>query len=196
MKRLFLLIVFVASFLCQISAQSKVYEIKSPDKKICFSLTVSSMNSLMYKVSVNGKDVIDWSAKGYTYDPQYNCQVVDILDAPKVYKSKDVWNPVWGKRSLVKDVFNLWSVNIPTASIGFMGLDVRVYNDGVAFRMSALENNLYEYTDFCFSGDYTAWYYNGERHNIGPEKLSDANGERLPLITIVTFAEWNWRRLF
>ncbi|MBO7050114.1 MAG: glycoside hydrolase family 97 catalytic domain-containing protein [Bacteroidaceae bacterium] len=184
MKRLFLLILSVASFLCQTSAQSKVYEIKSPDKKICFSVTVGSMNSLMYKVSVNGKDVIDWSAMGYTYDPQYNCQVVDILDAPKVYKSKDVWNPVWGKRSQVKDVFNFWSVNIPTASIGFMGLDVRVYNDGVAFRMSALENNLYEYTDFCFSGDYTAWYYNGERHNIGPEKLSDASGERLPLMTI------------
>jgi alpha-glucosidase len=121
---------------------------------------------------------------GYTYDPQYNCQVVDILDAPKVYKSKDVWTAVWGKRSQVKDEFNFWSVNIPTASIGFMGLDVRVYNEGVAFRMSALENNLYEYTDFCFSADYTAWYYNGERHNIGPEKLSDANGERLPLMTI------------
>ena len=184
MKRVFLLIVFVVSFLCQAGAQSKVYEIKSPDKKICFSVKVGSMNSLMYKVSVNGKDIIDWSAMGYTYDPQYSCQVVDIVDAPKVYKSKDVWNPVWGKRSQVKDVFNFWSVNIPTASIGFMGLDVRVYNDGVAFRMSALENNMYEYTDFSFAADYTAWYYNGERHNIGPEKLSDANGERLPLMTI------------
>ena len=184
MRRVLLLAAFAVSFLCQVSAKSKVYEIKSPDKKICFSVKVGSMNSLVYKVSVNGKDVIDWSAMGYTYDPQYNCQVVDIVDAPKVYKSKDVWNPVWGKRSQVKDVFNFWSVNIPTASIGFMWLDVRVYNDGVAFRMSAMENNLYEYTDFGFSADYTAWYYNGERHNIGPEKLSEANGERLPLMTI------------
>lgn len=184
MRRILLLAAFAVSFLCQISAQNKVYEIKSPDKKICFSVTVGFMNSLMYKVSVNGKDVIDWSAMGYTYDTQYNCQVVDIIDAPKVYKSKDVWNPVWGKRSQVKDEFNFWSVNIPTASIGFMGLDVRVYNEGVAFRMSTLENNMYEYTDFNFSDDFTAWYYNGERHNIGPEKLSDASGERLPLMTI------------
>ena len=184
MRRILLLAAFAVSFLCQISAQNKVYEIKSPDKKICFSVTVGFMNSLMYKVSVNGKDVIDWSAMGYTYDTQYNCQVVDIIDAPKVYKSKDVWNPVWGKRSQVKDEFNFWSVNILTASIGFMGLDVRVYNEGVAFRMSTLENNMYEYTDFNFSDDFTAWYYNGERHNIGPEKLSDASGERLPLMTI------------
>jgi len=147
MKRILLLAVFAVSFLCQISAQNKVYQIKSPDKKICFSVTVGSMNSLMYKVSVDGKDVIDWSNMGYTLDPQYNCQVVDIIEAPKVYKSKDVWTPVWGKRAQVKDVFNFWSVNIPTASIGFLALDVRVYNEGVAFRMSALENNMYEYTD-------------------------------------------------
>ena len=184
MKRILLLAVFAVSFLCQISAQNKVYQIKSPDKKICFSVTVGFMNSLMYKVSVDGKDVIDWSNMGYTLDPQYNCQVVDIINAPKVYKSKDVWTPVWGKRAQVKDVFNFWSVNIPTASIGFLALDVRVYNEGVAFRMSALENNMYEYTDFNFSDDFTAWYYNGERHNIGPEKLSDASGERLPLMTI------------
>ena len=184
MKRILLLAVFAVSFLCQISAQNKIYQIKSPDKKICFSVTVGFMNSLMYKVSVDGKDVIDWSNMGYTLDPQYNCQVVDIINAPKVYKSKDVWTPVWGKRAQVKDVFNFWSVNIPTASIGFLALDVRVYNEGVAFRMSALENNMYEYTDFNFSDDFTAWYYNGERHNIGPEKLSDASGERLPLMTI------------
>ena len=185
MKRILLLAAFaVSTFLCQISAQNKIYQIKSPDKKICFSVTVGFMNSLMYKVSVDGKDVIDWSNMGYTLDPQYNCQVVDIINAPKVYKSKDIWTPVWGKRAQVKDVFNFWSVNIPTASIGFLALDVRVYNEGVAFRMSALENNMYEYTDFNFSDDFTAWYYNGERHNIGPEKLSDANGERLPLMTI------------
>ncbi|MBR6857553.1 MAG: glycoside hydrolase family 97 catalytic domain-containing protein [Bacteroidaceae bacterium] len=185
MKRILLLAAFaVSTFLCQISAQNKIYQIKSPDKKICFSVTVGFMNSLMYKVSVDGKDVIDWSNMGYTLDPQYNCQVVDIIEAPKVYKSKDIWTPVWGKRAQVKDVFNFWSVNIPTASIGFLALDVRVYNEGVAFRMSALENNMYEYTDFNFSDDFTAWYYNGERHNIGPEKLSDASGERLPLMTI------------
>ena len=69
-------------------------------------------------------------------------------------------------------------------------MEVRVYNDGVAFRMKpvrAMKNevsDLYEHTDFSFAGDYTAWYYNGERHNIGPEKLSDANGERLPIMII------------
>ena len=184
MKRILLLAAFAVSFLCQVSAESKVYEVKSPDKKICFSLKVDDQLNLVYKVSVKGKDVIDWSSMGYTHDTQFGCQAVDIVTSPKVYKSKDVWTPVWGKRSQVKDVFNFWSGNIPTVSTGFMGVDIRVYNEGVAFRMSTLENNVYEYTDFDFADDYTAWYYNGERHNIGPEKLSDANGERLPIMII------------
>ena len=184
MKRILLLVAFAVSFLCRVSAESKVYEVKSPDKKICFSLKVDDQLNLVYKVSVKGKDVIDWSSMGYTHDTQLGCQAVDIVTSPKVYKSKDVWTPVWGKRSQVKDVFNFWSGNIPTVSTGFMGVDIRVYNEGVAFRMSTLENNVYEYTDFDFADDYTAWYYNGERHNIGPEKLSDANGERLPIMII------------
>ena len=184
MKRILLLAAFAVSFLCRVGAESKVYEVKSPDKKICFSLKVDNQLNLVYKVSVKGKDVIDWSSMGYTPDAQYRCQAVDIVTSRKVYKSKDVWTPIWGKRSQVKDEFNFWSGNIPTVSVGFMGVDIRVYNEGVAFRMSTLENNVYEYTDFNFADDYTAWYYNGERHNIGPEKLSDANGERLPIMII------------
>ena len=184
MKRILLLAAFAVSFLCRVSAESKVYEVKSPDKKICFSLKVDNQLNLVYKVSVKGKDVIDWSSMGYTPDAQYRCQAVDIVTSRKVYKSKGVWTPIWGKRSQVKDEFNFWSGNIPTVSVGFMGVDIRVYNEGVAFRMSTLENNVYEYTDFNFADDYTAWYYNGERHNIGPEKLSDANGERLPIMII------------
>ena len=103
-----------------------------------------------------------------------------------------VWKPLWGKRSEVKDVYNSRTFQISTASspAGIFTMEVRVYNDGVAFRMKpvrAMKNevsDLYEHTDFSFAGDYTAWYYNGERHNIGPEKLSDANGERLPIMII------------
>ena len=39
-------------------------------------------------------------------------------------------------------------------------------------------------TQFNFGGDYTAWYYNGEHANIGPEKLSDCNDKRLPVMTV------------
>jgi alpha-glucosidase len=103
-----------------------------------------------------------------------------------------VWKPLWGKRSEVKDVYNSRTFQVATASTPavIFTMEVRVYNDGVAFRMKPVRtmkdevSDLYEHTDFSFAGDYTAWYYNGERHNIGPEKLSDANGERLPIMII------------
>ena len=41
-----------------------------------------------------------------------------------------------------------------------------------------------ELTTFNFAGDYTAWFYNGERHNIGPERLTETDGERLPVMTV------------
>lgn len=106
---------------------------------------------------------------------------------------RDIWKPVWGKRSIVNDHFNEKTFTISSTAVD--GLEkllvvVRVYNDGVAFRYeiptgnSKLEREPMECTTYNFADDYTAWSYNGEEHNIGPEKLTDSNGERLPVVTI------------
>ena len=184
MKRIVLFLAFALTFLCQINAQVKTYEVKSPDKKICFKLNLDIHQRLLYKITVAGVDVIDWSALGYVNNLEevpFTLDLEAITKRPQ--KSKNVWKPLWGKRSQVKDVYNWASFNIP-GNAGIIDLDLRVYNEGVAFRVSGLPETIYENTEFNFAGDYTAWYYNGERHNIGPEKLSDANGERLPIMII------------
>ena len=193
MRKLFLLAAFAVSFLCQISAQSDVYEIKSPDKKISFSFTRGVGSELRYRITVDGKAVVDWSRMGYTHSADNVFDISSVLPLQdKPSKVNEVWKPLWGKRSVVKNVYNSQSFQLAGASVqtGLFHLDVRVYDDGVAFRMRPQRmtqndgSNLYEHTEFNFADDYTAWYYNGERHNIGPEKLSDANGERLPVMTI------------
>jgi len=183
-----LLAVFAVSFLCQAGAQSEyymtdttVYEINSPDKRISFSLKVIFNESPLYKVTVDGRDVIGWSKLGLTQSADEELKNWEIHPTTKkVNSAKKVWKPLWGKRSVVKDEYNWQSFSIGSHG-GMDNYDVRVYNEGVAFRMSSL-TNYYEHTEFNFAGDYTAWYYNGERHNIGPEKLSDADGERLPIM--------------
>ena len=158
-----------------------VYEINSPDKRISFSLKVIFNESPLYKVTVDGKDVIGWSKLGLTQSADEELKNWEIHPTTKkVNSAKKVWKPLWGKRSVVKDEYNWQSFSIGSHG-GMDNYDVRVYNEGVAFRMSSL-TNYYEHTEFNFAGDYTAWYYNGERHNIGPEKLSDADGERLPIM--------------
>jgi alpha-glucosidase len=189
MKRILLLAVFAVSFLCQISAQSQVYEIKSPDKKISFSFKVDDNRQLVYKVSVKSKDVIDWSVTGYSLSADEAPLKVSSIKpkTKKPEKQKAQYRPVWGKRKVVEDVCNKWTVGVNLTTEKVELFEIRVYNDGIAFKNSLIDFDqlsVYERTEFNFAADYTAWYYNGERHNIGPEKLTDASGERLPLMTI------------
>ena len=186
MKRVFLLVTFAVSFYCRVSAHIQSYEVKSPDKMISFKLNLDlEQQTLLYKITVDGVDVIDWSNLGYVNNLEETPFALDskpLYNRPHKYKS--VWKPLWGKRAQVKDVYNYALYNI-SCNIGKMSLAVQVYNDGVAFKLNGhSETVCYENTEFNFAGDYTAWYYNGERHNIGPEKLSDANGERLPIMIV------------
>ena len=186
MKRVFLLVTFAVSFFCRVSAHIQSYEVKSPDKMISFKLNLDlEQQTLLYKITVDGVDVIDWSNLGYVNNLEETPFALDskpLYNRPHKYKS--VWKPLWGKRAQVKDVYN-YALYYISCNIGQMSLAVQVYNDGVAFKLNGhSETVCYENTEFNFAGDYTAWYYNGERHNIGPEKLSDANGERLPIMIV------------
>ncbi|MGB4671595.1 MAG: glycoside hydrolase family 97 N-terminal domain-containing protein, partial [Bacteroidaceae bacterium] len=217
MKKLFILSILTLSGLCHTSAKEMFYEIKSPDKRICFSVKTDSGQQPAYKISVDGNDVIDWSALGFSYGETNAFSSAEIKPrSMRPKKVNKVWRPLWGKRSAVKDAYNTWSFSIPIGADLLYGssakgpktnatLEVRVYNEGAAFRVymptsraiymlnleaarslsrEEMQIPIIESTEFNFAGDYTAWYYNGERHNIGPEKLSDAGGERLPIMTI------------
>lgn len=175
----------VLALLCAVLSMNaqKVFTVKSPDRKIAFNLKTDAESKLVYSITIDGKTIVDWSDVGYSKMLGKSDPVVQIIpEEPKNIKAEEVWHPVWGKRSVVKETYTWQTFEVfgqPSES-----LLVRVYNDGVAFRMTTSNDGVYEKTDFNFAGDYTAWYYNGERHNIGPELLSDANGERLPLATI------------
>ena len=69
---------------------------------------------------------------------------------------------MWGKRKVVEDVDNTQTFQIAGASrdMPVFNLEVRVYNDGVAFRVIPLRGSIrnespvyYEHTDFRFAGD-------------------------------------------
>lgn len=112
----------------------------------------------------------------------------DGWSAGKVRKGRHrgIWKPVWGKRAVVPDNYNHASVTFSKGTEA-VTVELRAYDDGVAFRYvksSGPVSSWEEMTDFNFAGDFTAWYYNGERHNIGPEQLSAAAGDRMPVMTV------------
>ena len=105
-----------------------------------------------------------------------------------------IWKPVWGKRAEVKDRYNELTLSF-VAPDNVTGVDriqitFRAYDDGVAFRYMVPEEARQgedvkrECTQYNFAGDYTAWFYNGELHNLGPDKLSDVEGVRYPVMTV------------
>jgi alpha-glucosidase len=194
--RKFSLILFYVAGLATVQslvAQTN-YVISSPDKKLSIELTHANDGSFSYAVKSNNKQLIQSSSLGYKLEGGENVPSVG-WKVENIWRKKvnSIWKPIWGKRTLVPDKFNELSICLSTsASFVLTKLQIvaRAYNDGVAFRYIVPEtekNNVRvesELTSYNFAGDYTAWFYNGEDRNIGPEKLSESSGNRLPVMTI------------
>ena len=180
MKKLLVALLLATSLI----AQAQDFTIKSPGKNIQFGISLTSEGYVQYSVTAGGVMVIDGAKIGFTTAEGQSPKVEYFDKEGKEIKVKKVWKPVWGKRAVVQDCYNAQSFRMTTAA-GATTLQVRVYDEGLAFRcIVARPGTFREWTEFRFKGDYTAWYYNGERHNIGPEALSKADGERLPTMTV------------
>ena len=150
--------------------------VNSPDNHLRLTIEVAADGGITHALAVDGNPVISPSPVGFAGGHYSGVE-------RRVENS--VWKPVWGKRSEVPDRYSEATINL-----GSYQLKARAYDEGVAFRyvFSETKPTGAEATAFNFAGDYTAWYYNGENHNIGPEKLSAAKGRRLPVATIKTTA--------
>jgi len=151
--------------------------ITSPDKKLIVVVKETSDENIKYTFTANGKQLIDESAVGLDGVGKINWQQASTKSV------KQTWKPVWGKRAIVPDEYNEALIDLQAYKIR-----VRVYNDGFAFKYEGADA-VKELTQFHFAGDYTAWYYNGENKNIGPEKLTDADGARMPVMTVKADAD-------
>jgi len=139
----------------------------SPDGKLEIALTCNEKGQLSYTFRAEGTELIKASRAGYD---------LGVLSGTTRSSENTLWKPIWGKRATVPDQYNELTLDMKSYQ-----MVVRAYNDGVAFRTLGAGSGAVE---FNFAGDYTAWYYNGEYHNIGPEKLSASTGRRLPVMTI------------
>lgn len=171
MKPFLILLAFV---LGAASASSETVTVRSPDRHLTLTLEVAADGAVTHALEFNGQPLIAPSPVGFSGGR--------FAGATR-REEKSVWKPVWGKRSEVPDHYRE-----ATLDLGTYRLQARAYDDGVAFRYvfpgSGEKPNGTEATAFHFAGDYTAWYYNNENHNLGPEKISAANGRRRPVATI------------
>ena len=184
MKRI---VMAVVSLLVMAGAWAQtVANLQSPDGRAKVTVSRGADGMPQFVLNVDGTQVLNESRMGYRSGDDLVAGQAWTLGQVKKSSHKGVWKPIWGKRKEVKDVYNSIQLNFVNTQQQNVILELRAYNDGMAWhytnhRGEAVWN---EVSDLNFAGDYTAWYYNGERHNIGPEPLTRAQGERTPIMTI------------
>ncbi len=167
------------------NAKEKSYTVASPDRKIQITVGQTTDGGITYELVVNRVQIINASSLGFG-----STKETQAWEAGEVVRGKvrSTWEPLWGKRAVVPDEYNEMKIFFKgrNESSPDMEITARAYDDGIAFRYEIPSGTAeaQELTSYNFAGDYTAWYYNGERHNIGPELLTETDGERLPVMTV------------
>lgn len=127
-KTLFLILCMGAT----ISLQAKEIKLSSPDSKYQFTLNDESGN-LRYSLSWENRPIITPSLLGIHANETWR----DQLQIGEVTNTRQdtLWHPVYGERSTIKDRYQACSVVINRqGSRSKLILDIRAYNEGIAFR--------------------------------------------------------------
>ncbi|CAL1518836.1 glycoside hydrolase family 97 N-terminal domain-containing protein [Chitinophaga sp. MM2321] len=170
-----------------------VYQVKSPDGHLIITTAIAN-GVIRYAFSAHGTRLIYSSSMGLDFGPSGKFPSTGWKVSEVVKRRiNNTWKPVWGKRAVVRDQYNETAIQLQGPAIPFdkLNIVIRAYNDGIAFRYevpddaSGREDTCErELTSFNFEGDYTTWFYNGEHANLGPDKLTEVQGNRNPVMTI------------
>lgn len=184
--------VMVAILLISCSAKNS-YTLSSPNGEFSILVDQDIDGDLLYRFLVNNKVVIDSSRLGYRLKNGNELPAKGWKIVKKEKRSIDSeWRPTWGKRSVVPDKYNQLTLfledGMSQSGIEKLSIEFRLYNDGLALRYLLPEGEEEaaecELTQFNYSIDPTAWFYNGEHENYGPVRLSEVDAIRPSNVTL------------
>lgn len=168
---------------------------------------------MYYTLSYNGKSVIEESELGVDIDnrlfesalaiPNDTCRVWTenlALTKDSLSRHQSSWSPLYGENKIVKDNYNCLTLCFKKGEAGafdnaggnsydkrrfyYMNVEVRAYDEGVAFRYHFPEatNGLFlhitgERTSFTFPKGTCAWYENWAQGPYSYVPLKDWKGE-------------------
>ena len=188
-----LVLIATASNLQQkVIAEGPITKVHSPDGRIHFALTLSEQGQLYYSVDYNGSQVLQKSSLGLSLqdEPPLGNDMIVVDSALRSHD--DVWHPVLGERSTVRDCYNELIVKCEDHRKPPRQLNVhlRAYNEGVAFcyslpKQKALTEFIItdELTEFQFSDDHYCWTNTEVEGPYSHVRLSQlSNNHERPLV--------------
>ena len=117
------------------SFSQKIIQIKSPDKNIVFSFTLTK-NSPVYEVVYKGKKLVDKSSLGLAFKEDGTFAEGLVAGKPIFKTGDETYDLVVGKTKTIHSHYN--EVTLPltqsNAQKKLVNFVVRVFNDGAAFR--------------------------------------------------------------
>ena len=137
MKTALLLLLLSA---CSAHARNNSVAINSPDGKLVFTLSVvdrgTTAGLLSYGLKSEGKEIVQPSHLGVTTGDLPDWTAGFALAGYERHSVDTTWAPVYGERSRVRDNHTACTLTFMrnNDSTAVMYLDVRVYNEGAAFR--------------------------------------------------------------
>ena len=186
-KKVFLIVYCILFLFASANAQKEQVSLRptqeritlsSPDGKNIFYLELTDKGELLYEVFYTGKPVILHSGLGV--NGWLNGFTLKTIER----KQQDTsWKPVYGERALVRDKYNeatyvLWRDNKERNQ---MNLQVRAYNEGIAFRYFFEEYKeggadidiSREFTEFSMPAETRAWYVDMSQGSYSLLPLAD-----------------------
>ena len=149
---------------CSVHAGTRSVAVNSPDGKLVFTLSVEDRGGiagvLSYGLTSEGKEIVQRSHLGITTGDLPEWTSGFALAGYERLSVDTTWTPVYGERSRVRDNYTAGNFTFVrnNDSTAVMRLDVRVYNEGAAFRYAfpehlstSIMNITGELTSFTFA---------------------------------------------
>ena len=132
--------------------------LSSPDRRERMEVGVSRMGRICYRIKLDGKTVVDWSALGLVTEGDSGSRVaIGMVGKPRLYSEKFAW-PL-GENDTIDNTYNERAIDC-----GWFGLELRMYNGAVAFRYKLLKAAAIrrELTEFNLPRSFIVYQYNQE----------------------------------
>lgn len=153
----------IALTICAACQTKKDLSVKSPDGRISVHLVSLDSGTFKYKISVDGKDVINPSALGLVRDDADFSKNLSVEKVSNEEKVSDKYELLHGKKSTATYEANRQVVSFVNSDARRMEVIFQVSNDGVAFRYrfpdkdSETRKILTELTSFNFIDNTVAF---------------------------------------
>ena len=178
------MVLMLISIVFVVNCDGAQTQLKSPDNQTQIVISEGE-GHIRYSIAVNGVPLVSPSILGLEIGEPGGSNTWRI-GGHKTRSVDEVWIPVWGKRSRIRNHFNELDMVLESDRPKSVTMRVvfRAYNDGVAFRyhIGSPETGTHkvvirkELTEINFADDLEWWSYQRERAPKGPTASSEIDG--------------------